>query len=535
MAYNYSNRITINEYDYSTASSVTTGEQIGYTVVKSKNGPSKPVLISAGDLNTFKDIFGEAETTTALEEASSLYEAQTFVSSYACYVSAPASNTYKVKALELKNSNGTYTLTEATVSYQEDSDDYTLGTDVIAMFVPKYPTNRLFHVELKGSTVATETTRLFVTAWMDGAYHNSNHKYTDIEIDLDDLKTNESGAYVGCTENNDDYASNNLFICITPSSTTGIDLHGKTLSATTTALSTSDEKTPTFDWSELTGEGEGALNQSELEDINIVFSTETFSGVTTSGFFSLGENDDLKTSAFLFNITCPLGDAEELSVGSRYWNIYNEGYLSLSNGKKIKTNFIGARAVMQCRINDVKLGGWAPMYLNTGTSSSGIGGQLGVKVDKMAKNLKKEQINALCEKHYNPIIKDSTYGTMLINQMTCKGGATTDWSYIGHVASFLQFEKDMLPILKDQIGKPNNPYYRNLRASQVQRLLDERTSGEDRIWAQAEVNTSTDDGINDADNRNNRMFVISVKVKVEVFSEWVVLNFTNVDQATVIG
>ena len=527
--HDYSNRIEINEFDYSTGPSEAEGGQIGFTLIKSKNGPMKPILIEGGDVNTFKDVFGDPETCDK-NCASSIYEAQRFISSYSCYVSAPydSDSTVKVKGLELKKSGGTYTLTEsAEIAYSEDGD-YTLGSGVIALFVPKYPTDRSLHISLKGDAIAEDKTRLLVTAWMDGAYHNANRKYSNIEIDLVEGATNEAGAHVGLDTNNVDYADNNLFICVGSDSLSDVDLHSvDDLGAYTTELTTSK----TIDEDGWTSVIEN-MDSSELQSINVVFSSTTFSG-TTSGFFSLGANPDLKTSAFLFNY---MPDTlSELAFGNRYWNIYNEGFITLRNGRKIKTNFIGDRAVMQCRINDVKLGGWAPMWLNTGTSTSGIGGQLGVKVDKMVKPLKDAKIKELCEKNFNPIVKDPTYGTMLINQVTCKGGAKTDWSYIGHVASFLQFEKEMLPIMKEQIGKPNNPYYRTLRASQVQRLLDKRTEGEDRIWAEAVVNTSTDDGVNDADARNNREFVISVKVKVEVFSEWVILNFTNVDQATVIG
>lgn len=529
----YSNRIQINEFDYSTGSSEAEGGQIGFTLVKSENGPDTPVLIEGGDVNTFKDIFGDPETC-AKDNAPSIYEAQRFVSSYSCYMSAPYSGSaVKVRGLELKKDNNTYTLTETTddIDYDEDGN-YSLGTGVIALFVPKYPTNRALHIHLEGTKVSSEKTRLLVTAWMDGAYHNANHKYNKIEVDLVEGATNEAGAYVGLSSNNGDYADNNIFICVPSDTLTAVDLHSISSLEASTSAPTVGKIPDAENWNRVIEK----MSSSELQSIDVVFSTSTYS-TSVSDFFSLGDNVDLSTSAFLFNYTVSPSDASAdlSSLGNRYWNIYNEGVITLRNGRKFYTNFIGDRAVMQCRINSVKLGGWAPMWLNTGTSTSGIGGQLGVKVEKMRYSLRDSSIQSLCEKNFNPIIKDPTYGTMLISQATCKGGAKTDWSYIGHVASFLQFEKEMLPIMKEQIGKPNNPYYRTLRASQVQRLLDKRTEGEDRIWAEAVVNTSTDDGVNDAEARSNREFVISVMVKVEVFSEWVILNFTNVDQATVIG
>ena len=83
-----------------------------------------------------------------------------------------------------------------------------------------------------------------------------------------------------------------------------------------------------------------------------------------------------------------------------------------------------------------------------------------------------------------------------------------------------------------QLGKPNNPYYRELRKDQVLNILNRRLEGGNRIWAEGIVDTSTADGCNDALALKARKFVINVKVKVDIFSEYVELNFTNVDQET---
>ena len=64
------------------------------------------------------------------------------------------------------------------------------------------------------------------------------------------------------------------------------------------------------------------------------------------------------------------------------------------------------------------------------------------------------------------------------------------------------------------------------------KYLRNRTEGTNNIWASASVDTSTADGVNDEYNRSARKFVIKVRVKVEVFSEIVELNFYNEDQST---
>ena len=73
-------------------------------------------------------------------------------------------------------------------------------------------------------------------------------------------------------------------------------------------------------------------------------------------------------------------------------------------------------------------------------------------------------------------------------------------------------------------------YYRELRAQQVQRYLDVRTGGSNSIWAAASVDTSTAPGVNDAAAQKARKFVLTVKVRVNIFSEEVTLNFVNLPQ-----
>ena len=125
---------------------------------------------------------------------------------------------------------------------------------------------------------------------------------------------------------------------------------------------------------------------------------------------------------------------------------------------------------------------------------------------------------------------------MSVGQKTCKTGSITDWNYIGHVCSFFDFLKEVRAnVMIPQIGKPNNPYYRELRRDQVWNILRDRLTGSNRIWAEALVDTSTADGVNDIYAQRARKFVIVCKVRVDTFSEIVELNFYNEDQATILG
>ena len=188
---------------------------------------------------------------------------------------------------------------------------------------------------------------------------------------------------------------------------------------------------------------------------------------------------------------------------------------------------------MQARIIENKFGGAAPMFTNTG--SPAIGGVLSsiASISKLRYKYDKDMQSSLDTMNFNPVISDRNYGIMLTGQKTCKAGALTDWSYIGHVSAFLNFKREVRKyVMIPQLGKPNNPYYRELRKDQVLNILNRRLEGGNRIWAEGIVDTSTADGCNDALALKARKFVINVKVKVDIFSEYVELNFTNVDQET---
>ena len=308
-----------------------------------------------------------------------------------------------------------------------------------------------------------------------------------------------------------------------------------------------DADTSEEDTIEVHERGWKEAEDSEYSDVDIFFdSTRHNVGVSGTNvtlpngkFFSLYKKHPL--AGFIFNTTiAPSALKEEatkkyttpLEYGANYWNICNEGLIVLGNGKIISP-LTGARALMQARIIENKFGGAAPMFTNTG--SPAIGGVLSsiASISKLRYKYDKDMQSSLDTMNFNPVISDRNYGIMLTGQKTCKAGALTDWSYIGHVSAFLNFKREVRKyVMIPQLGKPNNPYYRELRKDQVLNILNRRLEGGNRIWAEGVVDTSTVDGCNDALALKARKFVINVKVKVDIFSEYVELNFTNVDQET---
>ena len=293
-----------------------------------------------------------------------------------------------------------------------------------------------------------------------------------------------------------------------------------------------------------------AAMEDEYSDVDIFFDSSRHYGsskedgdrinsgarsLAGSTFFSIANQH--KLSGYIFNYTIAPEFAQrfegKLSYGYNYWNICNEAKIEDSTKGTIWSPMTGARAKMQSLIIRDRWGGVAPMYLN----SAGLGGQLPgmTGVNTLRYTYKKDVQMILDDKNFNPVIKDANYGIMVVGQKTCKGDDITDYSYIGHVSAFLNFEKEVkINVMIPQLGKANNDYYRTLRAQQVEALLAKRLQGSNRIWAAAQVDTSTADGCNDAAARKARKFVINTKVKVDIFSEFVELNFVNVDQDTVL-
>ena len=85
-------------------------------------------------------------------------------------------------------------------------------------------------------------------------------------------------------------------------------------------------------------------------------------------------------------------------------------------------------------------------------------------------------------------------------------------------------------MLIPQIGKPNNDYYRDLRKTQVEAYLSPRISGSRAIWADALVDTSTREGINDEAALAAKEFRIVIKVQPNIYSEYVTLTLSSYPQ-----
>lgn len=194
-------------------------------------------------------------------------------------------------------------------------------------------------------------------------------------------------------------------------------------------------------------------------------------------------------------------------------------------GKKYWISPIGDVARMLANIMKKRYGGVAPMWEN----SDDMGGQLYRSVLKAKYDFTDLATKIMDEKGVNPIVLDKDDGVMMLSHKTTELDSG-DWSYLGHTMAFDLCEREIRDkVMRPQIGKAIDDYHFDLAEGRLQPILNKRTSGSRAIWDSTayqirEANTNA--------TKNQRTFVIKVRVKVNVFAEFVTLIFTNVDQET---
>lgn len=462
--------------------------------------------------------------------------------------------------------SGSDSSSDSETSDETEEEHSAVGDAIYAVIIPKFPSSNTLHISFKDFNLKNYKPNdpdarniLSVTAWEDNAFHSSKTQGVTFTGSLDNLNTQVSGF----NATNITYSTQNL-VAVVPLKAfkdkseldkETLDIkkfpgYGELVLENGIRETDKDSEGNSVSSIALHDKGWEKADDPEYSDVDLFFSCERcildssnykkFNKANSeiSKFFRLADKHPY--AGFLFNATLSpkvleadnLDATYQLDFGPSYWNICNELVVDLVDGSRFMSTMIGSRAIMQTRIIEYKYGGVAPEFTNTGSPS--MGGQLpGLVSTKLRFKYTKDQQDQLDEMNFNPVVSDRTYGLMLTGQKTCKEGDITDWSYIGHVSAFLNFEKEVKAAVMDpQVGKPNNPYYRELRKFQAEEILSKRLTGATRIWAAGVVDTSTADGVNDVQALRARQFRIKIAVKVDTFSEYVILDFTNVDQGT---
>lgn len=202
-------------------------------------------------------------------------------------------------------------------------------------------------------------------------------------------------------------------------------------------------------------------------------------------------------------------------------------YYDAYTGKSFWMKPIGDVGLMCARIYDFKMGGWPPAWYNY----NDMGGQLPRAVLKARWNFSDTATKIMDEKGINPIVYNSDDGLMVTSSKTTQDpNNLTDWSYLEHVMAFLLCKRDIRDnVMRQQIKKPIDDYWMGVRQTQVEAILAKRTTGSNKIWTKAVCDIT---GVNTDITKAARKFIIYVKVKVTPFSEYVELQFENVNQTT---
>ena len=403
-------------------------------------------------------------------------------------------------------------LAKSTFKFYQAGENFEESTKVYAVIYQRYASNRTTKISYKPQIIQKDKAFTFTVSETISPTRTISKKYT---LSLDVSAKDGFGASLGY----DSVLANDSFIGLY---LLNDDIEGASFGEGNCSLEGTRVSPATLE------DGWLFPEKPEYGDVDLFFNSEVDPDPSSS-FFTLADRTPYPVQGFLFSMTpSDLEHISPLSYGPRYWNICGKfTRVSTYTKEKYVSGLVGSRALMQAKIIEGSYGGVAPMFLN----ENGLGGQLGVSVRKALNSWDKNEIDVLTDNNYNPIIKDPTYGLLLVGQKTCQAGVLSDWSYIGHVCSFIALEKALIEdVLIPQIGKPNNDYYRDLRKTQVEAYLSPRISGSRAIWADAVVDTSTREGLNDEAALAAKEFRIVIKVQPNIYSEYVTLTLASYPQ-----
>jgi len=188
---------------------------------------------------------------------------------------------------------------------------------------------------------------------------------------------------------------------------------------------------------------------------------------------------------------------------------------------------LGAMASMLSLIMEKKNGGFAPMF----TNENGLGGQINKTVKRQKYNFSADNLDTLDGAGVNPIIWDSFYGVMATSHKTAQTPIIlSDWSYLGHQMAFDLFRDEIRKnVMIPQIGKPIDSFHMAMRREQAQVVLNKRLTGDTAIWNSGRIYVEE---VNTNETKLANKFVIKIRVKVNPYSEYVELIFTNIAQTS---
>lgn len=193
---------------------------------------------------------------------------------------------------------------------------------------------------------------------------------------------------------------------------------------------------------------------------------------------------------------------------------------------------IGDIGVNICRIIKERLGGAYPAGVN---ETGGIGGQLNRAVLGAKYELDSPKQEVLMNKGLNAVIYDNKLGLIVMGGYTTlsRDNGLSDWCFLAHTLAFDLCRREIAEqVMTPQIFKPIDDYWMTARERTLKEILEKRTTGNRPIWDSAVYDIKKQQT---AATKAARNFMIKVRVKVNVFAEYVTLTFENVGQSVVLS
>lgn len=509
-------RLSVNEID---RSSTVRGEAeaVGAMVIRSYKGPVEPVKIRKGQEQKILNIFGTPSATYP-----DIWEAIQYNKQDELWISAPYSDDAMLGGV-LVDSNGANGITESEAPAPDALGSWTFtdNTEYFALFAIS-PYSDDLGVEVSRNTDTGYFTINLYKTEDGGSTWSLLNSYTvsHIEGTKDGFGKNiyieevlEGNQYIQAVVNDTADVDGNGFTDI--SSIVGFTGGDRGSAITTTEINAA------WDY----------FKKIRQYAADIFMDPTADEGIPIT--FSELRNSYQKYSFYIFPL--PMGEDVSTAISTKEgYGVNNDGLAVYWNHARVKdtynnssfwTSLIGRVGAKLAQMTDIYNGG-APAWID----ENGHGGQLGAGIIEMEYDPTEGELKDLDESGVNPIVQYPGYGTMIVSQRTMQSpNNLSDTSWIAHRRLFDYIISNVLDqVLTYQIVKLNDELHRRLAISKGTTILDPVVA--ENLLSEYVIQCDLNN--NDGEARAQRKFVYTIGIKVNPYSENIVLNFVNVNQQT---
>jgi len=512
-------RITVSEIDRSQTVNASPGNT-GAMVIRASKGPVKPVYVSTADEKRIIDIFGKPSSSYP-----DVWEVIQFNKAAPLWISAPYDATATLGGVVV-GANGTRSLNASDGIDPDSLTSFTFGgaseyfvlaaispySDDLGVKVSYNSVSDLFTVQVY-ITEDSGTTWTYIAEYVvsetAGTKDGYNANVFVEEIFGDDPLTND---YLQAYANTSANVSSNGFTDDAAVVPLGGGARGSAITITEMTTGWNYFQSPR------TYAADIFMDSTADDGIPTLFNTlrDTYQKYATY-IIALPDNESYSTA---------ITTKQNYSINNRglafYWN--HGRVRDTYNDTSFWTSLIGCVGYKLARMVDV-YNGLAPSWAN----ENGHGGQLsGFGILEMRYDPSEDNLETLDDNGINPIIFDPGYGVMIVSQRTAKTPQLlSDDSWIAHSRLFDYIISNVKEqVLVYQITKLNDTTHRQIAAAKADQIIAPIAA----LGIIADYGVQCNTANNTAQILADRKFVLTVAVKVTVFSEKITFNFVKVGQ-----